>query len=522
MERSISKQARTELVGAVGQRYQRASKREKTKILDEFVALTKCHRKHAIRLLTRGTAVLPNPGPMPRRVYDEAVREALIVIWEAADRICSKRLQAILPTLVEAMERHGHLNLEPSVRARLLSVSASTIDRLLSPMRNQARGGRKRRASAKKASKQIPLRTFADWKEVSLGFLEIDFVEHCGGSMAGSFLHSLAATDVYSGWFESVPLLAREQSLVVEGLGVIGRQLPIPVLGIDSDNDSAFINDTLLSYCERRQIEFTRSRAYRKNDQAWIEQKNGAVIRRFVGHERFVGVVAGQTLAQLYQALRVYVNYFQPSLKLREKRRHGSKVRKSYFPPATPCDRLLEHSGVAEETKEMLRSQRAQLDPAALLHRIRDMQAALAALVSPDSASGPGRETLDEFLAQLPRLWQSGDARPTHRQVAAKPRHYRTRKDPFEAVWTSILLWLQEDPEATAKSLFDRLRQEYPGRFPDGQLRTLQRRIREWRQVMARKLVFSCCEGPEPEALTIGVEPGIPERSGDSRLLGNR
>ncbi len=155
-------------MGAVGQRYQRATKREKTKILDEFVAVTKCHRKHAIRLLTKGAAVLPNPCPMPRRVYDEAVREALVVIWEAADRICGKRQQAILPALVEAMERHGHLNLEPLVRARLLSVSASTIDRLLSPMRNQARGGRKRRTSAKRASKQIPLRTFVDWKEVSL------------------------------------------------------------------------------------------------------------------------------------------------------------------------------------------------------------------------------------------------------------------------------------------------------------------------------------------------------------------
>ena len=508
MDRSISKQARTELVGAVGRRYRRATKREKTRILDEFVALTKCHRKHAIRMLAQGTGVSFDSRPMARRVYDEAVREALIVIWEAADRICGKRLNAILPTLVEAMECHGHLKLDPSVRVRLLSGSAATIDRLLSPMRNQARGGKKRRASAKKASKQIPIRTFADWKEVRPGFLEIDFVAHCGGSMAGSFIHSLVATDVCSGWTESVPLLAREQSLVVEGLEVIGRQLPIPVLGIDSDNDGAFINDTLLYYCERRQIEFTRSRAYRKNDQAWIEQKNGAVIRRFVGHERFAGVVAGQTLAQLYQALRLYVNCFQPSFKLREKRHHGSKLKKSYFPPATPCDRLLAHPSVAEEIKETLRSQRSQLDPAALLHRIRGMQAALAALVSPDSGSGPGRETLDEFLAQLPRLWQSGDARPTHRQAAAKPRHWRTRKDPFEAVWTDILLWLQEDPEATAKSLFERLRREYPGRFHDGQLRTLQRRIREWRQVMARKLVFSCYEGrePKPEALTIGVE----------------
>jgi hypothetical protein len=199
-------------------------------------------------------------------VYDEAVREALVVIWETADRICGKRLHAILPTLIEAMECHGHLKLDPSVRVRLLAVSAATIDRLLSPVRRQARGGKRRRVSAKKASKQIPIRTFADWGEVKPGHLEVDFVAHCGDSMAGSFIHSLVATDVCSGWTESVPLLAREQSLVAEGLEVIGRQLPIPMLGIDSDNDSAFINDTLLHYCERQQIEFTRSRAYRKND----------------------------------------------------------------------------------------------------------------------------------------------------------------------------------------------------------------------------------------------------------------
>lgn len=130
MDRSISRPARTELVEVVGQRYQQATRREKTKILDEFVALTKCHRKHAIRLLAKGTEALPSSVPMARRVYDEAVREALIVIWEAADRICGKRLRAIVPTLVEAMESHGHLSLEPSVRARLLSISASTIDRL--------------------------------------------------------------------------------------------------------------------------------------------------------------------------------------------------------------------------------------------------------------------------------------------------------------------------------------------------------------------------------------------------------
>lgn len=502
MDRKISKEAKKELIEALRQRYGQASKQEKTKILDEFVAVAGCHRKHAVRLLGSDTPALPGSRTAGRRVYNDAVREALIVTWEAADRICSKRLKAILPSLVEAMERHDHLHLDPEVRERLLSASAATIDRLLAPIRTKARGRRKRRA-AKKVSKQVPVKTFADWNNPAPGYLEIDFVVHSGGSMAGSMLHSLVATDVASGWTESVPLLAREQSLVVEGLEVIRRQFPVPVLGIDSDNDSAFVNDTLLSYCGRHGIEFTRSRPHHKNDQAWIEQKNGAIIRRFVGHERFSGLVAGQALAHLLHAVRFYVNYFQPSFKLRTKTREGAKIKKSYFKPATPCDRLLDSDAVDGKAKETLRSERAPLDPLELLHRIRDSQAALAALGSPEPVTGPARDSLDQFLAQLPRLWRVGEVRPTHRKPPTTARTWRTRKDPFDGVWSTVLLWLQKEPEATAKSLFERLNREHPGQFVHGQLRTLQRRIRDWRQVMARKLVYGCLDGNnETEEIT--------------------
>jgi hypothetical protein len=285
---------------------------------------------------------------------------------------------------------------------------------------------------------------------------------------------------------------------------VIRRQFPVPVLGIDCDNDSAFINDTLLAYCQQHGLVFTRSRAYQKNDQAWIEQKNGAVVRRFVGYDRLAGMVAGQCLAGLFQAVRLYVNYFQPSFKLRSKTRTGAKVKKIYHPPATPCERLLAHAAVAEAVKEKLRSERDRLDPLELLHRIRQGQEALAALASADPGAGPGRESLEQFLAKLPELWREGEVRPTHRRGESRPRPWRTRKDPFDGVWSEILLWLQADPEATAKSLFERLHQAYPGRFPEGQLRTLQRRIREWRRVMARQLVYACLGDPE-----VSVKPVV-------------
>jgi hypothetical protein len=510
MHTTISPQTRAELLEALRQRYQQASKQEKAKILDEFVAVAGCHRKHAIRLLS-GTYLVVRAAPaVDRRTYDEAVRQALVVLWEAADRICGKRLKAVLPNLVTALEQHGHLALDPTVRQRVLAASAATIDRLLASVRGSA-STRKKRKHATKPSQQVPIRTFADWNDPLPGSLEIDFVAHGGSSMHGTFLWSLVSTDVCSGWTEVVPLLAREQALVAEGLEVIRRQIPVPVRGIDSDNDSAFINDTLLAYCQQQGIAFTRSRAYQKNDQAWIEQKNGAVVRRFVGYERLAGVVAGQCLAQLYQVVRLYVNYFQPSFKLRSKTREGAKVKKVYHNPATPCERLLEHPAVAEAVKGKLRAERGRLDPLELLHRIREGQAALAALAAGELGSGPERESLEQFLAKLPELWRDGEARPTHRQQAPQRRAWRTRPDPFEGVWPELLIWLQEEPEATAVSLFARLDRKYPGRFAEGQLRTLQRRIREWRRVMARQLVCLCLDGAEAggEPVVIGAEGSV-------------
>jgi len=413
MDTKLSKQTRHELLEALRERYGNASKIDKTKILDELIDITGCHRKHAIRLLTAGVPVLPGVPKTGRRVYSEVVRGALVVLWEAADRICGKRLKAILPGLISAMERHGHLTLEPNVRQLLLAASPATIDRLLAPIRGTA-GRRRKRKATTKSSREIRVRTFADWNEPAPGFLEVDFVAHGGDSMEGTFLWSLVVTDVCSGWTEAVPLVAREQSLVVEGLEVIRRQFPVPVLGIDTDNDSAFINETLQSYCEAQKIEFTRSRPYQKNDQAWIEQKNGSVVRRFVGYRRLSGLIAGQCLARLYKLVRLYVNYFQPSFKLLSKTRDGAKIKKRYHKPATLCERLLAHASVSDAAKQALRAELAPLDPAELLHQIREGQAALAALGSGDLSHGPERQSLEEFLAKLPELWREGEVRPTH------------------------------------------------------------------------------------------------------------
>ena len=488
---TLSKLARKELVIAIQERYSRASKSEKASILNEFTQVSGYHRKHAIRLLGNLMANEPRSTVISsNKVYDEAVKDVLIVLWETSDRICGKRLKAVIPNLVEAMERHGHLKLEFTLRKKILSVSASTIDIVLRPIRKNT-GNRNKKRIFRRLSKEIAIKTSHDWQDSLPGYVEIDFVVHGGGSMSGEYLHSLVATDVCSGWTEAVPLLTREQSLVIEGLRRIQSQMLVIILGINTDNDSAFINDTLNLYCEQTGIVFTHSRVHHSNDQAWVEQKNGAVIRKIVGHERFSGIIAGQALAQLFQAVRLYVNYFQPSFKLRDKIREGAKVKKWYTSPETSCDRLLANKGVAEKEKEALRKQKEQLDPVALLQRIRQGQSALAALSSGAMSTGPNRQSLDQFLSQLPRLWRDGEVRPTHRKNEAKARYWRTREDPFKNVWTDILLWLQSAPDSTAKSLFQRLKNENPEQFVDGQLRTLQRRVGEWRRTMARNLIFS-------------------------------
>src|SRR5277367_3208261 len=398
--RRISMAARDELVAAVADRYARGARGERGRILDEFAAVTGYHRKHAMRLLRAGQ-VNRRCGPRPgRRIYDEAVREALIVVWEASDRICGKRLRPLLPILLEAMERHGHIQLVPEVRARLLAMSAATIDRALRDIRQQA-GTATRRRSAPSAAirRSVPVRTFADWDDPPPGFVEADLVAHSGPVARGSFVQTLVLTDIATGWTECAPLLVREQRLLTEVLGALRKLLPFALLGFDTDNDSVFMNETVRDYCLAANVAFTRCRPYRKNDQAWVEQKNGSVVRRGVGYRRFEGLEAAALLARLYAALRLYVNFFQPSFKLAAKARDGAKVTKRYHPPAAPCERLMAEARTSEEVRHRLEAQRETLDPVRLLRQIRAAQQQLVGL-----ADGP---VIGNVAPPTRRRWSS-------------------------------------------------------------------------------------------------------------------
>ena len=489
---------RDELVVVLRERYARSGRAERGRILDEFSAVTGFHRKHAMRLLGGGQ---PNQqrGPRPRRrIYDDAVRGALIVVWEASDRICGKRLRPLVPIMLEAMERHGHLQLAPEVRTGLLAMSAATMDRALGDIRGQARGRTRRHAAPSAAVRRsVPVRTFSDWGDPAPGFVEADLVAHSGPTTRGSFVQTLTLTDIATGWTECAPLLVREQKLLTEVLTEVRKRLPFPLLGFDTDNDSVFMNETVRDYCLAAGIAFTRCRPYRKNDQAWVEQKNGAVVRRIVGYRRFEGLAAAAALAELYVSVRLFVNFFQPSFKLAEKTREGAKVYKRYHPPATPYQRLMADPRASEEVKRQVEAQRTELDPVRLLSDIRAVQQRLVEIAdTPEMVAAIEQPPLEQFLTGLRTAWQEGEVRPTARPKQ-KAKRLRRRPDPFAAVTAQLHSWFEAEPWRTSRELFERLQAEQPGAYGDGQLRTLQRRLKGWRREVAHRMVFGATAASE-------------------------
>jgi hypothetical protein len=351
--------------------------------------------------------------------------------------------------------------------------------------------------------------TFSDWNDPPPGFFEMDMVAHCGRSVAGSHAHSLVLTDIASGWTEAAGMVVRKQTLITVTVEEVRVKLPFPMLRLDVDNDSAFINETVVDYCRDRKLELTRSRAYKKNDQAWIEQKNGSVVRRMVGYGRLEGVTATTALSKLHDVVRLYVNFFQPSFKLKSKIRDGAKVTKKYYLPATPYERLLASDRVTNESKEQLRHTFSTLDPVQLLNQIREAQ---RQLVQQEVGGGSEKDVqtsqeLNRFVESLSTAWRDGEIRPTHRKQSTGPRTWRTRVDPFESVWPVVERWLEERPDANAKGLFHRLQTEMSVSFERGQLRTLQRRVKEWRTAIARQLVLGC-----------GVEAGEPSTVAGANL----
>ncbi len=538
MGAKMSVATRRELLKHIQQRYKEASYSDKSKILDEFCTLTSYGRKYAINLFN-STGNDPEANkPLKRhnnRKYDESLRQALLTIWNAANQICSKRLVPFIPDLLSALERFGHVSLPEDVRSKLLTISPATVDRLLETERKEGKKGLCTTTAGNLLKKQIKIRTFADWDDVVPGFLEGDLVAHCGTKTNGAYLNTLVITDIASTWTEFFPILVKGEINVIAALKVAQKLLPFSLLGLDTDNGSEFINYALLEFCKLNAITFTRSRAYKKNDQAHVEEKNGSIVRRLIGYDRYEGIDAYNALSELYAVLRLYVNFFQPSLKLLSKKRDGAKVTKKYDKAKTPYQRLMLSQYLTQIEKEKLEIQYNSLDPVDLFNNLVKLQdnfwrhawkpsggvdvieCSIAETVinepinsklndhdgvGNDVSNFETQNTTDQSTDNINTDLADSTKQATQQPIAEEttlslssvrryrrtkkprkdlaPRTWLTREDAFVTEWEKIKVQLELNPETSAKLILESLVEKKPDEFKLNQLRTLQRRVSKW------------------------------------------
>jgi len=361
-------------------RYRRASKKEKSRILDEFAKTTGYHRKHATAVLNGRRTSTSSPARRPRHAqYGVEEADALAVLGDLFDDICSKRLRVAMDVEMPRLYQARVLHISIACYENLLRVSPATMDRLRSRYRRphgQRRGFTKPGTLLKQ---RIPIRTWADWTEDRPGFCEIDLVDHSGGLIIRGREHAwtLCFTDVKTGWTECVAVRNKAQVHVFAAIQRARQRLPFPLLGIDSDSGSEFINDQLYRYCIEEKITFTRGRSGRKNDNAYVEQKNWSVVRRAVGYWRYDRPEQLDLLDALYARLHLYINFFLPVMKLQEKVRFGSKVKRIHDDPQTPYARLLASPSISDDDKAELQEAYGYLDLIDLRRRIDELQAQL-------------------------------------------------------------------------------------------------------------------------------------------------
>lgn len=359
-------------------RYRKSEKKVKSQILDEFVETTGYNRSYARRVLGSKKQVgrKRKRSYTPRnRKYDADVFYALRQIWIAADCICGQRLQPFMAEMMAKLEQFEEIDLDGEVKDKLLTMSSATIDRMLSTTkkRQQLKGkGTTKPGTLLKHS--IPMRTFADWDEQRPGFFEVDLVAFCGETAKGEYVNGLNLTDIHTGWVLLDAVMGKGQHRVHLAIDEAQDRCPFSILGLDPDNGSEFINWILKRYCDHHQITFTRIRPGKKNDNCYVEQKNYTTLRRFVGYARFETGKQYGLIKQMLQLVEDYVNFFQPSLKLKSKTRIGARVKKRYHQAKTPYQRLLQSKVLNTKQAQQIAKYYESLNPMELRRQIYKLQ----------------------------------------------------------------------------------------------------------------------------------------------------
>lgn len=373
----MNKMSKREYLIELRKKYHRVPKAVKTQLLNDFCQFTRYHRQYALALLNKPLARLwkryDNSTRVRTKKYNQPVIDALLQLWRSVGEICAERFQPHIPEILAVLERHGEIVVSSSVKDRLLQISCGTVKRILQKQKRVSLikiGGTTKPGSLLKH--QIAIR-YGRWKETTPGWCETDTVAHCGDTTAGEFIHSLNVIDISSGWSEQAAIMGKGERACVAQIDNIRKRLPFTLLGLDPDNGSEFINWHLYRYCKKQKITLTRSRPYHKNDNAHVEQKNYTAIRQLVGYARLDTKEQLRIMNDLYQnEWRLYLNFFQPTMKLKEKIKDNSigKTTKRYYESKTPYQRIMEHQDISKENKAMLQSQYQQLNPVQLQREI--------------------------------------------------------------------------------------------------------------------------------------------------------
>jgi hypothetical protein len=369
--------ARKQYLTEVAKEYERADESGRTRLLDEAQKRTGYNRKYLIRALNRQ----PKPKALkPRRrrrrtEYGAAVMTALVTMWDIFEQPCGQRLAAILKSELGRLRRLGEVRCSDLVAEQLQRISASTIDRLLQREKRVRLLRRNRNPNMQRLIYQkVPVKVAADWDTNEVGNLQVDFVLHCGRSTGGDYIHTLSAVDIATNWWEGQAIPVRSQHATREGLNQMRPRFPFRIRELHPDNDSALVNDLLWDWCRQARIRMSRSRPYKKNDNAWIEQKNWTHVRKVVGYRRYDTLGELRLLNQIYTVLRLYKNFFLPTIKLKSKTRVGGRIQRRYDKPRTTYERLMKSRQIKRQAKKELRSVYESLNPAELSRQLTTLR----------------------------------------------------------------------------------------------------------------------------------------------------